>query len=300
MTNDQPFQSFSQQCQQRVASALDAFLPAEKTHPQSLHKAMRYSVLGGGKRIRPLLTYAAGQVVAASEETLDVAAASIECIHAYSLIHDDLPCMDDDDLRRGKPTCHKVFGEAEAVLAGDALQSLAFYLLSHAGKDCLRPSQRLQMIELLGQASGSRGMVGGQSIDLAATGKQLDIAELEDMHVHKTGALIRAAVLFGALCSKTLEDDTRHALDHYGRYIGLAFQVQDDILDVTSNTEDLGKRTGADRALNKPTYPELLGLPGARERVRELQQAAMDSISHLGDHAAPLRWLSEYIVARNI
>jgi geranylgeranyl pyrophosphate synthase len=289
---------FAEHGQQRLEAALGRFLPSENTLPVQLHQAMRYAVLGGGKRIRPLLVYAAGQASGARQHALDVTACSVECIHAYSLVHDDLPAMDDDDLRRGKPTCHKVYGEAEAILAGDALQALAFFLLAHADMGAISSHRRLQMIELLSQASGSRGMVGGQSLDLAATGKQLDIAQLEDMHIHKTGALIRASVLLGALCVENLADEQKQALDHYGKYTGLAFQVQDDILDVTGNTEQLGKETGADSALNKPTYPSLLGLAGARERARELHQAALDSLDGLDGSADPLRWLSQYIVDR--
>ena len=289
---------FAERCQQRVEAALGRFLPSENTLPVQLHQAMRYAMLGGGKRIRPLLVYAAGQASGARQHALDVAACSVECIHAYSLVHDDLPAMDDDNLRRGKPTCHKVYGEAEAILAGDALQALAFFLLAHADMGAISSHRRLQMIELLSQASGSRGMVGGQSLDLAATGKQLDIAELEHMHIHKTGALIRASVLLGADCAENLADDQKQALDRYGKYIGLAFQVHDDILDVTGNTEQLGKETGADSALNKPTYPSLLGLAGARERARELHQAALDSLDGLDESADPLRWLSRYIVDR--
>jgi len=289
---------FAERCQQRVEVALGRFLPSENTLPLRLHQAMRYVVLGGGKRIRPLLVYAAGQAVGAREQALDVTACAVECIHAYSLVHDDLPAMDDDELRRGKPTCHKVYGEAEAILAGDALQALAFSLLAHADMGGISARLRLQMIELLSRACGSRGMVGGQSLDLAATGQQLDIAELEDMHIHKTGALIRASVLLGALCAEKLDHAQKQALDQYGKNIGLAFQVQDDILDVTGSTEQLGKEAGADRALNKPTYPALLGLAGARERARELHQTALDSLGGLGESADPLRWLSQYIVDR--
>ncbi|MFQ5644759.1 MAG: (2E,6E)-farnesyl diphosphate synthase, partial [Thiogranum sp.] len=287
------------QCQQRVEMALERLLPPETTLPTQLHRAMRYAALGGGKRIRPLLVYAAGRALNAPDPALDVAACAVECIHTYSLVHDDLPAMDNDDLRRGKPTCHKAFGEAEAILAGDALQTLAFALLAHEPMGPVTAAQRLQMIEHLALASGSRGMAGGQSLDLAAVGKQLDIAELEDMHIHKTGALIRAAVRLGTLCADSATTAQRQALDHYGKYIGLAFQVQDDILDVTGNTEQLGKQAGADRALNKPTYPSLLGLAGARERARELHQAAIDSLAGLDEGATPLRWLSDYIVDRS-
>lgn len=299
MTTSRPeFRRFSSDCQLRIEAVLDRFLPSEHTHPAELHRAMRYSVLDGGKRVRPLLVYAAGQALGADPIALDAAACAVECIHAYSLVHDDLPAMDDDALRRGKPTCHKAFGEAAAILAGDALQTLAFYVLAHADMGTLGAARRLQMIELLARASGSRGMVGGQALDLAALGSDLDIAQLEDMHIHKTGALIRAAVVLGAYCSPQLPDTAHSALDQYGKYIGLAFQVQDDILDVTGSTEQLGKQAGADQALNKPTYPALLGLSGARERALELHRAALDSIAGLDQRADPLRWLSEYIVAR--
>ncbi len=291
--------SFLADCQQRVEVALRQFLPDANTLPTQLHAAMRYAALDGGKRIRPVLVYAAGHALGAHGKQLDVAACAIECIHVYSLIHDDLPAMDDDDLRRGKPSCHKAFGEAEAILAGDALQAQAFYLLSHADMGDVPPPRRLAMIERLALASGSRGMVGGQAIDLAAVGKTLDIAELEDMHIHKTGMLIRAAVLLGALCAENTDERAQRALDHYGKYIGLAFQVQDDILDVTGNTEQLGKQAGADRALDKPTYPALLGLAGARERAQELHQAAIEALSGLDERADPLRWISQYIVERS-
>lgn len=289
---------FAADSRQRVENALQGFIPAANRHPAQLHQAMRYALLEGGKRVRPLLVYAAGQTLAAADATLDAPACAVECIHAYSLAHDDLPAMDDDDLRRGKPTCHKRFGEATAILAGDALQTLAFRILARADMHGVAAGRRLEMIELLATASGSTGMVGGQCIDLAATGKELDIAQLEDMHIHKTGALIRASVLLGALCAETIAADSYQAMDHYGRYIGLAFQVQDDILDVTGNTGEIGKQAGADEAMNKPTYPSLLGLNGARQRARELHEAALDSLSALDQRADPLRWLSEYIVSR--
>ena len=298
MTTASKLADFSAGARQRVEQALEGMIPDAETHPAQLHQAMRYALLNGGKRVRPLLVYAAGQAMSGSDSALDAAACAVECVHAYSLVHDDLPAMDDDDLRRGKPTCHKVFGEAEAILAGDALQSLAFHILAHADMDQVTSSSRLRLIELLAMASGSRGMAGGQSIDLAATGLQLGIAELEDMHIHKTGALIRASVLLGALCSDKTAQASYQALDHYGRYIGLAFQVQDDILDVTGHTSEIGKQAGADRALNKPTYPSLLGLTAARQRASELHAAALDSLQGLDHRADPLRWLSEYIVHR--
>ncbi len=299
MMNPPELAVFAAACQQRVETALERFLPSAETLPTELHRAMRYAVLEGGKRVRPLLIYAVGDALNAEPRALDVVASAVECIHAYSLVHDDLPAMDNDDLRRGRPTCHRAFGEAQAILAGDALQAKAFYLLAHADMGAVTPQTRLQMVEMLAMAAGSRGMVGGQSIDLAAVGRQLSIAELEDMHIHKTGALIRAAVLLGALCARELGDEQRRTLDHYGKCIGLAFQVHDDILNVTGDTEQLGKQAGADGALDKPTYPALMGLAGARQRARELHQAASDSLVGFGPEADPLRWLAAYIVARS-
>ncbi len=296
--NPTDLDSFLRDCQQRVEDALQRLLPDARTLPAQLHQAMRYATLDGGKRVRPVLVYAAGHALGADPRRLDVAACAVECIHAYSLVHDDLPAMDDDDLRRGKPSCHKAFGEAEAILAGDALQTQAFYLLAHADMAGIAAARRLEMIERLALASGSRGMVGGQAMDLAAVGKTLDIAELEDMHIHKTGMLVRAAVLLGALCAEGANGATQRALDHYGKCIGLAFQVQDDILDVTASTEQLGKQAGADKALDKPTYPALLGLTGARERARELHHSALEALTGLDRRADPLRWLSRYIVER--
>jgi farnesyl diphosphate synthase len=299
VTTDQPdFARFATDCQRRIEATLENVLPSGDTYPGRLHQAMRYAVLDGGKRVRPLLVYAAGQAVRAPGEALAAAACSVELIHAYSLVHDDLPSMDDDALRRGKPSCHKAFGEAEAILAGDALQSLAFHTLAHARMPEVDERRRLRMIELLAQASGSRGMAGGQSADLAAVGSELSLAELEAMHIHKTGALIRASVLLGVLCAVDATEAEHKALDQFGKYIGLAFQVHDDILDVTGDTEKLGKQAGADEALNKPTYPALLGLAEARERATELYQSALDSLRPLEKRADPLRWLAEFIVTR--
>jgi farnesyl diphosphate synthase len=262
-----------------------------------LHEAMCYAVLDGGKRIRPTLVYASGQAVGSSWEQLDGPACAIEFIHAYSLVHDDLPAMDDDDLRRGKPSCHKAFGEAVAILAGDALQSLAFYVLVH---DTIPRSDRTRrrMVETLALAAGSRGMAGGQAIDLLSSGRQLGIAELEDMHIHKTGALIRSSVMLGALTSPDLEPALLDRLDHYAKCVGLAFQIRDDILDVEGQTDTLGKRSGADRTLSKPTYPALMGLDAAKQRARELHTEAMESLSALDEKADPLRWISSYIIER--
>jgi farnesyl diphosphate synthase len=260
---------------------------------------MRYAVMNGGKRLRPSLVYAAGRTGDAEEPALDAAAAAVELIHGYSLIHDDLPAMDDDDLRRGKPTCHKVYGDAEAILAGDALQALAFRALAHGDLGCVTAERRLRMIEILTQAAGSRGMVGGQSIDHNSVGKTLTLAELEDMHVHKTGALIRASVLLGALCIPGLDEGAYQTLDRYGQYIGLAFQIQDDILDVTGSTEALGKTAGADEALNKPTYVSLMGLNAARDRARELHDSAVECLERFGDNGDDLRRLAGEIIGRN-
>ena len=284
--------------QARAAWALDQRLPATDLHPGALHQAMRYAVLGGGKRIRPVLVYLTGAAVGAAPEALDGPACAVEFIHAYSLIHDDLPAMDDDDLRHGQPTCHKAFGEALAILAGDALQALAFQVLGQDLAMIADPVIRLRMLGVLAQAAGSRGMVGGQAIDLAAVGRDLSLAELENMHIHKTGALIRASVLLGALSQPAVEPAVLERLDHYAKCIGLAFQIRDDILDVIGDTATLGKPQGSDRALDKPTYPTLLGLEGAREHARVLHEEALASLQPLGTPAEPLRWISSYIVER--
>ena len=294
---DAALTTFMAQRQQRLEHSFDAWLPAARTHPATLHEAMRYTVMGGGKRIRPVLVYAGGQAVGADDKALDRPACAIEFIHAYSLIHDDLPAMDDDDLRRGKPSCHRAFGEATAILAGDALQSLAFQVLS-SGLDGISESTRLRMIKTLALAAGSRGMAGGQAIDLAATGQQLNIAEQEDMHIHKTGALIRASVVLGALCGKTTEQADIDKLDHYAKCIGLAFQIRDDILDVEGEARTLGKNTGMDLANEKSTYPALIGMGAARQRAIELHNEALESLSGFSDSADPLRWISSYIIER--
>ncbi|MFZ5620003.1 MAG: (2E,6E)-farnesyl diphosphate synthase [Pseudomonadota bacterium] len=293
-----PPAAFSEVRLHRAEAALDRCLPGGDTHPARLHQAMRYAVLGGGKRIRPLLTYAAGAAVGAPDARLDAPACAVELIHAYSLVHDDLPAMDDDDLRRGRPTCHRAFDEATAILAGDALQTQAFHILAHAPELDIDPRVRLRMIETLALASGSRGMAGGQAIDLESVGRELDIAQLEDMHIHKTGALIRASVLLGALCADTLDEARLERLDHYAKCIGLAFQIQDDILDVVGDTAILGKTAGADLARDKPTYPALLGLDGARQRAAELLADAHTSLAGFGPEADALRGLADYIIRR--
>ena len=275
--------------QQRVDTKLDLYLPSTKIHPHRLHEAMRYSIFNGGKRIRPLLVYLTGKALNVEETNLDAPSCAVELIHAYSLVHDDLPAMDDDDLRRGKPSCHKAFDEATAILAGDALQSLAFDVLSHNSK----------MIKALAVAIGSRGMVGGQAIDIAAIGQSLNIAELENMHIHKTGALIRASVKMGALASQTIDENLLNKLDHYAKCIGLAFQIKDDILDIEANTETLGKTQGSDFANDKVTYPSLLGLNGAKKMATELIEDAINSLNDLDHKADPLRWMATYILNRN-
>jgi len=282
----------------RIGQALEQRLPGADIHPGSLHQAMRYAVLSGGKRIRPILVYATGKAVGLEPASLDTPACAVEFIHAFSLVHDDLPAMDNDDLRHGKPTCHKAFGEAIALLAGDALQALAFQVLAQDPAMTLQPAIRLQLVATLAQAAGSRGMAGGQAIDLAAVGKELTLAELENMHIHKTGALIRASVLMGALSQEALPAASRQQLDHYAKCIGLAFQIRDDILDVIADTHTLGKTQGADALLNKPTYPALLGLEGARDHARTLVDEALASLQAFGPEADVLRWIAAYIVER--
>ncbi|MHB1117396.1 polyprenyl synthetase family protein [Sideroxydans sp.] len=283
--------------QSRFEETLKRLLPQADVTPQRLHGAMRYSVLDGGKRVRPLLAYAAGELAGATAERVAVAAAAVELIHAYSLVHDDMPCMDDDVLRRGKPTCHVEYDEATALLVGDALQSLAFQFLSeHRLNDDAH--KQLQMVKLLTVASGSRGMAGGQAIDLASVGKQLSLPELEQMHIHKTGALIRAAILLGAYCGNKLSDSQMERLDHFGKLIGLAFQVVDDVLDCEADTATLGKTAGKDADNDKPTYVSLLGLTGAKEMAQGLHREALDTLGEFGEAALRLRELADFIVLR--
>ena len=290
------FAAWMQGCQTRMESLLAEWLPPAHIAPQRLHEAMRYAVLGGGKRVRPLLAFAAGEVTGASPERVQHAAAAVELIHAYSLVHDDMPAMDDDALRRGKPTVHVEFDEATALLVGDALQSLAFDILASTPLADDAATQ-LNMVQLLAQAAGSRGMAGGQAIDLASVGKPLNLTELEFMHIHKTGALIRASVLLGAQCG-SVPDATRTALDHYAKCIGLAFQVVDDVLDAEAPTATLGKTAGKDAANNKPTYVSLLGAARARELAQELRADAHAALDSLGTPAARLRQLADFVVER--
>ena len=283
--------------QQRFEVVLSDLLPASEIAPQRLHQAMRYSVLDGGKRVRPLLTFAAGELAGAPLERLNRAAAAVELIHAYSLVHDDLPCMDDDVLRRGKPTSHIEFDEATALLVGDALQSLAFQLLSDQPL-CNDAARQLTMVKLLAVASGSRGMAGGQAFDLASVCKQLALPELEFMHIHKTGALIRAAIVLGANCGDALSEAQIAKLDHYGKCIGLAFQVVDDVLDAEADTATLGKTAGKDADHDKPTYVTLLGVSAAKKMSAALHAEALQSLSEFGESARRLRELADFIVMR--
>ena len=299
MPDNALFKQMLDEFRDRVDTALDTWLPQPTGSEAQLQEAMRYSVIGGGgKRVRPVLVYAAGQALNINMEKLDACACAVEIIHAYSLIHDDLPAMDDDDLRRGRPTCHKAFDDATAILAGDALQALAFEVLARDhNMDCTADT-RLNMICLLAEASGSIGMAGGQAIDLDAVGKSLSLEQLENMHILKTGALIKASVLLGAMCSSNVSKTMLTQLETYAHCVGLAFQIQDDILDVVADTETLGKPQGSDEQQNKPTYPSLLGLDGARQRAMDLHQQALSALEIFDESANPLRQLSAYIVER--
>ncbi|MBM3368487.1 MAG: geranyl transferase [Betaproteobacteria bacterium] len=283
--------------QARMENVLSRLLPAAGLSPARLHEAMRYATLEGGKRVRPLLAFAAGELVDAPAQRLEAAAAAVELIHAYSLVHDDMPCMDDDVLRRGKPTVHVEFDEATALLVGDALQSLAFQVLSeHRLAD--DPAAQLEMVKILAAASGSRGMAGGQAVDLESTGRKLDLPELEFMHIRKTGAIIRAAVVLGAGCGKPLAEDRRASLDRYAKCVGLAFQVVDDVLDAEASTATLGKTAGKDSKHNKPTYVSAMGVARARAFAEELRADAHASLQAFGERGARLRQLADFIVLR--
>jgi len=288
--------------QQRVDSVLTAYIDAQPLADLPLVEAMRYGALLGGKRMRPYLVYATGQLFGLDLKNLDAPAAAVECIHAYSLIHDDLPAMDDDDLRRGQPTCHIKFGEANAILAGDALQTLAFTILADGDMPDVLVKDRLSMVSELATASGASGMCGGQALDLAAEGQQVSLDSLEQIHRHKTGALIRAAVRMGALAAGNTGRAVLPILDTYAQAIGLAFQVQDDILDVIGDTATLGKRQGADQQLGKSTYPALLGLDGAKAKAMDLYQeavSALDQLAALSYNTAPLLALASFIIERD-
>lgn len=282
---------------ERVERALDARLPAADARPASLHAAMRYAALGGGKRIRPLLCYASGEVLGIEPDRLDDAACAVECVHVFSLVHDDLPAMDDDALRRGKPSTHAAFGEATAILAGDALQTRAFEIL--AGDGARDAVERLGMIAILAGAAGSEGMTGGQAMDLESEGKQLAATDLEALDRDKTGKLIRAAVLMPTCAAPDLPDDSRDALDRFAECMGLAFQIKDDVLDVEGEQALTGKTHGADAARGKATYPSLMGMDNAKRRADALYADALAALERFGDAAEPLRWMARYIVHRD-
>ncbi|MEM7083282.1 MAG: farnesyl diphosphate synthase [Pseudomonadota bacterium] len=294
-----PFASRVDHFRSRIDRYLDEVIPNGATFPEHLHKAMRYSVLGGGKRVRPLLTYACGETLSLDPDLLDAPAGAVELIHAFSLVHDDLPAMDDDALRRGRPTTHIQFDEATAILAGDALQALAFDLLASSTALDHQPYSRIRMMRNLSSAAGSTGMTGGQAQDLMAEGKQLEPHELQLMHERKTGYLIQAAVMMACDASETLGDDEREAIQCYAERIGLAFQVCDDILDVESTTETLGKPQGSDMAANKATYPSVLGMAAAKSHLESLYQESLAALQGLPFDTAPLRFMADYITRRN-
>ena len=279
--------------------ALDLRLPPAGQVPSRLHEAMRYSVLGGGKRVRPALLFATARTLGLAEDEVEAAACAIELIHVYSLVHDDLPAMDDDDLRRGRPTCHKAYDEATAILVGDSLQPLAFQLLARDPSLPASPAIRLRLIDILSEASGTFGMAGGQAIDLEVQGKKLDIAQVEDMHARKTGAVIRASVLMAAACAPELPEHFVAALNKFAVAIGLAFQIQDDLLDLLGDVSTLGKATGADREHAKPTHPTVIGIPASQERVRLLHNQALDALAAFAERAAPLRSLANWLLSRH-
>ena len=285
-------------CQARIERVLDQALQLPDPGTARLRAAMRYSVLGAGKRLRPTLVYLTGESFGAPLARLDAPAAAVELIHVYSLVHDDLPAMDDDDLRRGRPTCHRAYDEATAILVGDALQALAFAVLAHAPLDGATPAARLEMIRVLSRSIGTGGMAGGQAVDLEAVGRTLDVAAIENMHRRKTGALIRGSVLLGALAAGVTDGAQLEALGRFGAEIGLAFQIQDDILDVEGDPRLLGKSTGADAAHAKPTYPSTAGLEAARERARVLRDAAIAQLEPLGERAGALAELARFVVSR--
>jgi geranylgeranyl pyrophosphate synthase len=285
-------------CQERIERVLDDVLRLPDPGTARLRDAMRYSTLGAGKRLRPTLVYLTGESFGAPLARLDAPAAAVELIHVYSLVHDDLPAMDDDDLRRGRPTCHRAYDEGTAVLVGDALQALAFSVLAHEPMAGTSSEARLEMIRVLARAIGTGGMAGGQAVDLEAVGKSLAVGAIENMHRRKTGALIQGSVLLGALAAGVNDARELAALAHFGAEIGLAFQIQDDILDVEGDPALLGKSTGADAAHAKPTYPSTAGLEGSRERARELRDAAIAALEPLGTRASALAELARFVVSR--
>lgn len=292
----QPFADRITACISRVEACLDHAMPASDGTPRMLHEAMRYAALTGGKRVRPLLVYASGECVGVAVEKLDAPAAAIELIHAFSLVHDDLPAMDDDDLRRGLPTVHRKFDEATAILAGDALLPLAFAIL--AGSPVISANEKVCLVSLIATASGSQGMTGGQSIDLASEGKRLSGEDLERMHSLKTGALIHASVMSACCLCEGLTEDQWQAMDVFGRSIGLAFQIRDDLLDVEGDTDTMGKPAGSDLRRDKATWPAIFGVDESRRRCSELLDTARESLLLFDESANALRWLAEFIVER--
>ncbi|HZD52081.1 MAG TPA: farnesyl diphosphate synthase [Woeseiaceae bacterium] len=292
----EPFAERCPEYRRRIAECLDRALPAADASPEGLHEAMRYAALSGGKRVRPLLVYAAGECLSVDASLLDAPATAIELIHAFSLVHDDLPAMDDDDLRRGEPTVHRKFDEATAILAADALQPLAFEVLAAAPG--VENGQALALVRLLARAAGSLGMTGGQSIDLASEGRRMAPDELGQMHALKTGALIRASVLSACILRRDLPEDRRDRLDRFAEAIGLAFQITDDVLDVEGETGTIGKHAGRDQRLRKATWPSVFGLRASRDRCRTLLDEALGLLDAFGTEAEALRWLSRYIVER--
>ncbi len=286
------------QWQNRMEQALASRLPGADEIPTRLHAAMRYSVLGGGKRIRPALVFATGITLGLTEAQVEAAACAIELVHVYSLVHDDLPAMDDDDLRRGRPTCHKAYDEATAVLVGDALQPLAFQLLARDPQLPADPAIRLKLIDLLAEASGTFGMAGGQAIDLSVQGQAIGIAEVEQMHARKTGALIKVSVMMAAACVPTLSAALADSLSRFATAIGLAFQIQDDLLDVLGDASTLGKATGADSARAKPTYPAVIGVAASQQHMQRLHDEALAALAGFGSRADPLRLLAQWLLQR--
>jgi len=293
--------AFAQQLTQwqgRMEQALASRLPGADEVPTRLHAAMRYSVLGGGKRIRPALVFATGRTLGLADEQVEAAACAIELVHVYSLVHDDLPAMDNDDLRRGRPTCHKAYDEATAVLVGDALQPLAFQLLARDPQLPADPAIRLKLIDLLAEASGTFGMAGGQAIDLSVQGQAIGITEVEQMHARKTGALIKVSVMMAAACVPTLSAALADNLGRFATAIGLAFQIQDDLLDVLGDVSTLGKATGADSARAKPTYPAVIGVAASQQRMHRLHDEALEALTPFGTRADPLRLLAQWLLKR--
>jgi farnesyl diphosphate synthase len=296
-----PIENFGAQLEAwrlRMENALAARLPEANVIPERLHEAMRYSVLGGGKRIRPALVFATARAVGLREDDVEAAACAIELVHVYSLVHDDLPAMDDDDLRRGRATCHKAYDEATALLVGDALQPLAFQLLARDAKLPASAAIRLKLIDTLAEAIGTLGMAGGQAIDLAVQGTRLDIGQVEDLHARKTGALIRASVLMAAECAPPLDPKLYAALARFADAVGLAFQIQDDLLDVTGDAAMLGKATGADSERAKPTHPAIIGITASQQRVRLLHTQAINALAPFGARADALRSLAHWLLSR--